>query len=191
MTTGTINLTMQTFVAKVISLLFNTLSRFVLVSLLRSKRLLNSWLQSLSTVILEPKKIKSVTVSIVSPSICHEPMEWVCNQDIGQILSSEALTGAEWSDSKLTQVAVAKSPPLRISPHVFTTRQLISLVISDGRKKAWIGSLVLFMTEFLKASPLQFFAGNADHHGRELYQQVASLGTIWNAGTTEIIFWGD
>ena len=56
------------------SLLFHVLSRLVIVFLPRSKRLLISWLQSPSAVILEPKKIKSVTVSIVSPSICHEVM---------------------------------------------------------------------------------------------------------------------
>ena len=65
-------LTIQTFVGKVMSLLFNTLSRFVVAFLPRSKCLLISWLQSPIAVILEPKKIKSVTVSIVSPSICHE-----------------------------------------------------------------------------------------------------------------------
>ena len=75
MITGkTIALTRQTFVGKVMSLLFNTLSRFVIAFLSRSKRLLISWLQSPSAVILEPKKIKCVTVSIVSPSICHEMM---------------------------------------------------------------------------------------------------------------------
>ena len=68
------SLTIWTFVSKVISLLFNTLYRFVIVFLPRSKHLLISWLQSLSTVILEPEKIRSVTVSIVSPSICHEVM---------------------------------------------------------------------------------------------------------------------
>ena len=62
----------QTFVGKVLYLLFNMLSRFVLTFLPRSKHLLISWLQSLSAMILEPMKIKSVTVSIVSPSICHE-----------------------------------------------------------------------------------------------------------------------
>ena len=64
----------QTFVGKVISLLFNTPSKFVIAFLPRSKHLLISWLQSLSAVILEPKKIKSVTVSIFSPSVCHEVM---------------------------------------------------------------------------------------------------------------------
>ena len=75
MTTGkTIALTMWTFVGKVMSLLFNMLSRLVIAFLPRSKHLLISWLQSLSAVTLEPKKIKSVTVSTVSPSICHEVM---------------------------------------------------------------------------------------------------------------------
>ena len=75
MTTGkTIALTIGTFVGKVVSLLFNILSRFVIAFLPRSSLLLISCLQSPSAVILEPKKMKSVTVSIVSPSICHEVM---------------------------------------------------------------------------------------------------------------------
>ena len=75
MTTGkTIALTIWTFMGKVTSLLYNILSRFVIAFLPRSKRLLISWLQSPSTVILEPKKIKSVTVSVISPSICHKLM---------------------------------------------------------------------------------------------------------------------
>ena len=75
MTTGkTIALLIWTFVGKVISLLFNTLSRFVIAFLSRNKRLLISWLQSSFAVILEPKKIKFVTVSSVSPSTCHEGM---------------------------------------------------------------------------------------------------------------------
>ena len=75
MTTGkTIALTRQTFVGKVMSLLFNMLSRLVIAFLPRCKSLLISWLQSPSAMILEPKKIKSVTVSIVSASICYEGM---------------------------------------------------------------------------------------------------------------------
>ena len=75
MTTGkTIALTRWTFVGKVIPLLFNMLSMLVKTFLPRSKHLLISWLQSPSAVILEPPKVKSVTVSIVSPSICHEVM---------------------------------------------------------------------------------------------------------------------
>ena len=76
MTTGkTIALTRQTLVGKVMSLLFNMPSRFVIAFLPRSKHHLISWLQSPSALILESKKIKSVTVSIVSPSISHEVME--------------------------------------------------------------------------------------------------------------------
>ena len=70
----TIALMILTFVSKVMSLLFNMLSRLVIAFLPRSKRLLISWLQSPSAVILEPKKIKSLIVSIVSPSIYHEVM---------------------------------------------------------------------------------------------------------------------
>ena len=70
----TIALTRQIFVGKVMSLLFNMLSRLVIAFLPGSKHLLISWLQSPSAVVLEPKKIKSATVSTVSPSICHEVM---------------------------------------------------------------------------------------------------------------------
>ena len=73
-TRETIALTRWTFVGKVMSLLFNMLSRFVITFLARSKHLLILWLQSPSAVILEPKKIKSDTVSTVSPSISHEVM---------------------------------------------------------------------------------------------------------------------
>ena len=75
MTTGkTIALTLWTFVGKMISLLFNILSRFVIAFLPRSKHLLISWLQSPSAVILKHKKMKSVTASTFPPSICHEMM---------------------------------------------------------------------------------------------------------------------
>ena len=75
MNTGkTIALIRQTFIGKVMSLIFNMLSRLVIALYPRSKYLLISWLQSPSAVILEPKKIDSVTVSIVSPAICDEVM---------------------------------------------------------------------------------------------------------------------
>ena len=81
MTTGkTKALTRWTFVSKVMSLLFNMLSRLVITFLPRSRRLLISWLQSPAAVILEPKKIKSDTVSTVSPSISHEVMGWMQSQ---------------------------------------------------------------------------------------------------------------
>ena len=73
-TRKTVALTKQTFVGKVMSLLFTMLSRLVIAFLTRSKHLLISWLQSPSAVILEPEKTKSVTVFIVSPSICHGVM---------------------------------------------------------------------------------------------------------------------
>ena len=76
MTTGkTIALAIRTFVGKVMSLVFNTLSRFVIAFLPWSKQLLISWLQSLSAMILEAKKVKSITISTVSPTVCHEVME--------------------------------------------------------------------------------------------------------------------
>ena len=71
------NMTIRTFVGKVMSVFFNTLSGYVIAFLPRSKHLLISWLQSPSAAILEPKKIKFVTVSIVSPSIFHEVMDWM------------------------------------------------------------------------------------------------------------------
>ena len=75
MTTGkTVALTRQTFVGKVMSLLFNMLSKLVITFLPSSKLLLISWLQSPSAVILEPPKIKSATVPSVTPSVCHEVM---------------------------------------------------------------------------------------------------------------------
>ena len=75
MTTGkTIALTRQIFVGKVMSLLLNMLSRLAITFFSRSNRLLISWLQSPCAVILEPQKLKSATVSTVSPSICHEIM---------------------------------------------------------------------------------------------------------------------
>ena len=75
MTTGkTTALTIQTFGGKVMSLLFNMLSKLVIAFLPRKNRLVISWLQSPSLVILEPKKIKSVTISVVSPYVCHEVM---------------------------------------------------------------------------------------------------------------------
>ena len=84
-TRKTIAVTIQTFVSKVMSLLFNMLSRFVIAFLPRNNYLLISWLQSLSTVILEPKKVKSITNSTFLPSLCNEVMgpdamiSFVCN----------------------------------------------------------------------------------------------------------------
>ena len=80
---NSIALTRWTFIGKVMSLLFNMLCRLVIIFLPRRKRLLISWLQSPSAVILEPRKIKSASVSTVSPSICHE----VTGPDVGYMSS--------------------------------------------------------------------------------------------------------
>ena len=121
MTTGkTIALTRQTFVGKVTSLLFNTPSRLVIAFLPRSKNLLISWLQSPSAVILEPK-IKSVTVSIVSPSICREVMGpdamilvfWMCFKPTFS-LSSFTFIKRLFSSSSLFAIRVVSSAYLRL-----------------------------------------------------------------------------
>ena len=123
MTTGeTIALTIRTFVGKVMSLLFNTLSRFVMAFLPKSKYLLISWLQSPSTVILEPKKIKFLIVSIFSPSICHEVMGmdamiyifWMLNFKPAFSLSSFTLSRRLFSSSRLSAIRVVSSAYLRL-----------------------------------------------------------------------------
>ena len=121
MVTGkTIALTRWAFVSKVLSLLFNILSRLVITFLTRSKHLLISWLQSLTTVILEPKKIKSVTVSTLSPYLCHEMMGldamilgfWMLNLKPAFPLSS--FIKRFFSSSSLSAIWVVSSVYLRI-----------------------------------------------------------------------------
>ena len=123
MTTGkTIALTRWTFVGKVMSLLFNMLFRLVTAFLPRIKCLLISWLQSLSAVILEPKKIKSVTVSSVTPSICHEVMGpddmtfifWMLNFKPAFWLSSFTLIKRLFISSLLSTIRVVSSAYLRL-----------------------------------------------------------------------------
>ena len=121
MTTGnTIALTKWTFVGKVMPLLFNMLSRLVIAFFPRSKHLLISWLQSPSAVILEPKKVKSVTVSIVSASICHEMMGpdamilvfWMLSFKPTFSLSSFTFIKRLFSSSLLYAIRVVSSPYL-------------------------------------------------------------------------------
>ena len=118
MTTGKIiALTRQTLVGKVMSLLLNMLSRLVITFLQRSKRLLISWLQSPSAVILEPKKIKSDTVFTVSPSICHEVMGpdamifvfWMLSFKPAFSLSSFTFIKRLFSSSSLSAIRVVSS----------------------------------------------------------------------------------
>ena len=123
MTTGkTIALTRWTFVGKVMSLLFNMLSRLVIAFLSRSKHLLISWLQSPSAVIFEPPKIKSVTVSIVSPSFCHEVMGtdamisvfWMLSCKPTFSLSYYTFIKRLFSSSSLSAIRVVASAYLRL-----------------------------------------------------------------------------
>ena len=123
MTTGkTIALPIQTFVSKIMSLLFNVLSRFVIAFLPRSKHVLISWLQSPFAVILEPKKIKSVTVSIVSTSICHEAKGqdvmiftfWMLSFKPAFSLSSFTFIKRLFRSSLLSAIGVVSSAYLRL-----------------------------------------------------------------------------
>ena len=125
MTTGkTIALTRQTFVGKVTSLLFNILSRMVITFLPRSKHLLISCLQSPSAVILEPKETKSVTVSIVSPSICHKVLGpdililvfWMLSFKSTFSLYSFTFIKRLFSSSSLSAIKVVSSEVIDISP---------------------------------------------------------------------------
>ena len=123
LTTGkTIALTRWTFVGKVMSMLFNRLSFLVIAFLPRSKHLLISGLQSQSAVILEPKKINSVTVSIVSPSICHEVMGpdamififWMLSFKQTLSLSSFTFIKRLFSSSSLSAIKVVSSAYLSL-----------------------------------------------------------------------------
>ena len=123
MTTGkTIALTRWTFVGKVMSLLFNMLSRFIITFLPRSKHLLISWLQSSSAVILEPQKIKSAIVSTVSLSIFHEVMGpdamvlvfWMLSFKPTYSLSSFSFIKRHPSSSSLSTIRVVSSAYLRL-----------------------------------------------------------------------------
>ena len=123
MTTGkTIALTRWTFVSKVISLLFNTLSQLVIDFLPRCKHLLISWQQSPSSVIWDPKKIKSLTVSTVSSSICHEVMGpdamilvfWTLSFKPAFSLSSFTLIKRVFSSSLFSAIRVESFAYLRL-----------------------------------------------------------------------------
>ena len=144
MTTGkAIALTRQTFVCKVMSLLFNTLgfilSRFFIAFLPRKKHVLISFLQSPSSVILEPKKIKSVPVSTVSPSICHEVMGpdtmtfvfWMPNFKPAFSLSSFTFLKRFFSSSLLSAMRVVSSAYLKLL--IFLPEILISASASSSK----------------------------------------------------------
>ena len=142
MTTGkTIALTIQTFVSKVMSLLIKALSRFVIAFLPRSKHLLISWLLCPSTVILEPKKIKSVTVAIVSPSICHKVVGldamilvfWILSFKPAFSLSS--FTFIKRFFSSLSAIRVVSSAYLRLL--IFLPAILIPVCVYPAQHFTW------------------------------------------------------
>ena len=144
MTTGkAIALTKWTFVGKVIPLLFNTLLGFVIAFLPRSKHLLISWLQSLSAVILGPRGRKSVTVSIVSPSICHKVMGldamifvfWMLNFKPTFSLSSFTFIKRLFSPSSLSAVRVVSSAYLRLL--MFLPAILIPACVPPAQHFSW------------------------------------------------------
>ena len=144
MTTGkTTALTRWTFVAKVMSLLFNMLSRLVITFLPRSKRLLISCLQSPSAVILEPRKIKSATVSTVSPSISHEVMGldamififWMLNFKPTFSLSSFTFIKRLFSSSSLSVIRVVSSAYLRY--RYFSQQSWFQLVLLPAQYFLW------------------------------------------------------
>ena len=139
MTTGkTIALTRPTFVGKVMSLLLNMLSRLVITFLPRSKRLLISWLQSPSAVILEPQKRKSDTVSTVSPSISHEVMGpdammlvfWMLSFKPTFSLSSFTFIKRLFSSSSLSAIWGVSSAYLRLL--IFLPAILIPACVSSS-----------------------------------------------------------
>ena len=144
MTTGkTIALTRQFFVGKVMSLLFNVLSRLVITFLPRSKDLLISWLQSPYTVILELPKIKSATVSTVSPSICHEVMGpdamilvfYTLSFKPTFSLSSFTFIKRLLSSSSLSAIRMVSSAYLRLL--IFLPQSWFQLVLLPAQCLSW------------------------------------------------------
>ena len=139
-TEETIALTRWNFAGKVMSLLFNMLSRLVTTFLPRSKHLLISWLQSSSAVILEPLKIKSVSVSIVSPSVCHEVMGldamilifWMLSFKPTFSLSSFTFIKRLFSSSSLSAIRVVSSAYLRLLIFLISPWYSLELCIQMG-----------------------------------------------------------
>ena len=144
-----ITLTRWTFVSKVVSLLFNALSRLFIAFLPRRKHLLISWLQSPSAVILEPKKIKSVTVSIGSPSICHEVMEpdamilvfGMLSFNPAFSLSSFTFIKSLFSSSSLCAIRLVSSEYLRLLVCFIFKIQHLSEIIEYLSFSDWLISL--------------------------------------------------
>ena len=144
MTTGkTIALTMQTFVHRVMSLLFNTLSRFVIIFLPRSNHFLISWLQSACAVILEPKKRKSVTASTFSPSVCHAVM-----RDAGL---EEAQAGIKFAGRNINNLRYADDTTLMAE----SEEELRSLLMKVKEESEKVGlKLSIQKTKIMASGPI-------------------------------------
>ena len=138
-----IDLTLQTFVGKLISLLFNMWPIFVIAFLPRSKHLLILWLQLPSSVILEIKKIKSATFSIYSPSICHKVMGrdamilvfWMLSFEPGFSLSSFTFIKRLFSPSLLSAIRMVSSAYLRLL--IFLRQSWFQLVFLPAQRFSW------------------------------------------------------
>ena len=165
MTTGkTIALALWTFVDKVMSLHFNTLSRFVIAFLPRSKCLFISWLQSPSAVTLEPKKIKSVTTSSFSPSVCHEVMRpnamilvfWMLNSKPAYSLSSSTFNKRLFSASTLSAIEVVSSAYRRLL--IFLWAVLIPAMLHPAQHFMWCTLHIYYIKWVTKYSIVVFLS---------------------------------
>ena len=167
MTTGkTLALTRQKFVGKVMSLLFNMLSRLVITFLLRSKRLLISWLQSPSTVILKPRKIKSDTVSTVSPSICHE------------VMGSDAMIFIFWMLSFKTTLSLSSFTFIK---RLFSSSLSAIRVVSSAYWRLLIFFLAILISAYDSSSPaflMMYSAYKLNKQGDNI-QPWGTLLPVW------------
>ena len=188
-TRKTIALTRWTFVGKVMSLLFNMLSRLVIVFLPRSKHLLISWLQSLSAVILEPRKIKSATVTTVSLTICHEVMGpdvmilvfWMLSFKPTFSLSTFTFLKRFFSSS-LSAIRVVSSAYLRLLIFLPTCQEQMNLF-------PWLCSAILGLRDLC-----QFWVSSASSDGlwsvQDRQQPLALCGQHIQQGVLPAYGWG-
>ena len=161
------------FVDKVISLLFNMLSRLVITFLPRSKRLLISWLQSPSAVVLKPRKIKSDTFSTVSPSICHEMM------------GPDAMTFVLWM--------LSFQPAFKLSPFTFTKRLFSSSLLSAIRlmSSAYLRLLIFLLAILILACASSSLAFHTMYFAYKLNKQgdnIYSLDVLLSQFGTSLLF---
>ena len=184
-------LTIRTFVGKVISPFFNTLSRFLIVFLPRNKHVLILWLHSLSAVVLEPPKIKSVTASTFFSSICYEVMGldalvllfWMLSFKPGFSLSSFTLIKRLFNSSSLSAVRVVSSAYLRLL--IFLTAILTPVCETFRRKESlkWIKKdgevLAKWNRDWSAESSIQRFNLFKDQERKNIFLQFFSGNSVW------------